>query len=203
MFPRRPILFTRFTTAQNSPNRAGGYIISSPYQYSTASSPTASSIASSFLSRYQSGSPQTRTQVLDANQMRLLSLTLNRPTLYPGKPDLSNVVPAAGTPLPPGYHLIYFTPAFLEGKLGIDGTDASFNPDEPFTRRMWAGGKVRWPRSEDGKLNHLRVGQEVKETTKLLSAEPKIVKKTGEEMIVVGVEKTLENEYGVAVIDQR
>jgi hydroxyacyl-ACP dehydratase HTD2-like protein with hotdog domain len=99
--------------------------------------------------------------------------------------------------------LIYFTPAFLEGKLGIDGTDASFNPDEPFTRRMWAGGKVRWPRSEDGKLNLLRVGQEVKETTKLLSAEPKIVKKTGEEMIVVGVEKTLENEYGVAVIDQR
>lgn len=41
------------------------------------------------------------------------------------------------------------------------------------------------------------------ETTKLLSAEPKIIKKTGDEMIVVGVEKTFENENGVALIDRR
>lgn len=52
-------------------------------------------------------------------------------------------------------------------------------------------------------LNPLRVGQEVRETTKVLSAEPKVVRKTGEEMIVVGVEKMFENEDGVAVIDRR
>lgn len=98
---------------------------------------------------------------------------------------------------------MYFTPAFLEGELGADGTDRSYNPESPFTRRMWAGGEVRWPRKDGGVLNPLRVGQEVRETTKVLSAEPKVVRKTGEEMVVVGVEKTFENEDGVAVVDRR
>lgn len=149
--------------------------------------------------------PQTRSQVLDANQLQLLSLTLNRPSLYPNSPSLSNasgVVPT-GTPLPPAYHLVYFTPAFLEGELGADGTDVSYNPEPPFTRRMWAGGEVQWPRGADGKPNPLRVGQEVQETTRVLSAEPKIIRKTGDEMIVVGVEKEFRNEHGVAVIDRR
>ncbi|KAL5360989.1 hypothetical protein BJX96DRAFT_175816 [Aspergillus floccosus] len=171
----------------------------------SASEATAPSIAASFLSRFQSMGPQTRSQVLDANQLQLLSLTLNRPSLYPNSPSLSNasgVVPT-GTPLPPAYHLVYFTPAFLEGELGADGTDASYNPEPPFTRRMWAGGEVQWPRGADGKPNPLRVGQEVQETTRVLSAEPKIIRKTGDEMIVVGVEKELRNEHGVAVIDRR
>ncbi|KAG2419273.1 hypothetical protein HFD88_004068 [Aspergillus terreus] len=171
----------------------------------SASEATAPSVAASFLSRFQSMGPQTRSQVLDANQLQLLSLTLNRPSLYPNSPSLSNasgVVPT-GTPLPPAYHLVYFTPAFLEGELGADGTDVSYNPEPPFTRRMWAGGEVQWPRGADGKPNPLRVGQEVQETTRVLSAEPKIIRKTGDEMIVVGVEKEFRNEHGVAVIDRR
>lgn len=52
-------------------------------------------------------------------------------------------------------------------------------------------------------MNPLRVGQEVTETTRVLSAEPKVVRKTGEEMIVVGVEKEFRNEDGVAVLDRR
>lgn len=99
--------------------------------------------------------------------------------------------------------MVYFTPAFLEGELGADGTDVSYNADAPFTRRMWAGGEVRWPRNADGQVNPLRVGQEVTETTKVLGAEAKVVRKTGEEMVIVGVEKTFENEDGVAVIDRR
>lgn len=98
---------------------------------------------------------------------------------------------------------MYFTPAFLENELGADGTDTSYNPASPFTRRMWAGGEVHWPRGKDGKPNCLRVGQEVQETTRVLSAEPKVVRKTGEEMIVVGVEKEFRNENGVAVLDRR
>lgn len=149
--------------------------------------------------------PQTRSQVLDSNQLQLLSLTLNRPSLYPNSPPLSNNSAAlpAGTPLPPAYHLVYFTPGFLENELGADGTDASYNPEAPFTRRMWAGGEVHWPRGPDGKPSPLRVGQEVQETTRVLSAEPKFVRKTGEEMIVVGVEKEFSNEHGVAVLDRR
>lgn len=177
--------------------------------FSTAAppDPSAAPIASSFLTRFQSLGPQSRTQTLDANQLQLLSLTLNRPSLYPGSPSLSNNAspPSPGTPLPAGYHLVYFTPAFTEADLGPDGTDASYNPSSPFTRRMWAGGEVRWPRrgDRDNRVNPLRVGQEVTETTRVLSAEPKTARKTGEEMIVVGVEKEFSNEDGVAVLDRR
>ncbi|KAJ5994635.1 hypothetical protein N7451_010359 [Penicillium sp. IBT 35674x] len=167
--------------------------------------PAAADVAASFLSRFQSLGPQTRTQILDANQLQLLTLTLNRPSLYPGSSSLSNAPtgPPAGIPVPPGYHLVYFTPAFLETELGADGTDASYNPDAPFTRRMWAGGEVLWPRDHEGKPNLLRVGQEVQETTQVLSADHKVVKKTGEDMIVVGVEKVFSNGQGVSVIDRR
>lgn len=165
----------------------------------------AATVADAFLSRFQSLGPQTRTQTLDANQLQLLGLTLNRPSLFPGSPSLSNTLtaPALGTPVPPGYHLVYFTPAFLESELGADGTDASYNPETPFTRRMWAGGEVLWPRGADGKPNPLRVGQQVSETTRVLSAESKVVKRTGEDMIVVGVEKEFANEQGVSIVDRR
>ncbi|EFQ99992.1 hypothetical protein MGYG_03000 [Nannizzia gypsea CBS 118893] len=183
--------------------------------YSTgAQEDSASDIAGKFLAKFQSIGPQKRKQVLDANQLQLLSLTLNKNHLYPGYPPLSVPpsqaasqclsAPIVGTPIPPGYHLVYFTPQFLEEHLGPDGTDISYNPDPPFTRRMWAGGEMIWPRSKgDGRPNLLRVGQEATETTRLLSAEPKIIKKTGDEMIVVGVEKVFENENGVALVDKR
>ncbi|KAL5047064.1 hypothetical protein BDW71DRAFT_180954 [Aspergillus fruticulosus] len=180
---------------------------------SSTADASASSIATSFLSRFQSLGPQTRTQTLDANQLRLLSLTLNRPSLFPTTPHLSQLATrtsntseveiANGTPLPAGYHLAYFTPAFLENELGADGTDTSYNPAQPFTRRMWAGGEVCWPRDSDGRVNLLKIGERVTETTRVLSAEAKVVRKTGEEMIVVGVEKEFANGAGVAVIDRR
>ena len=171
----------------------------------STSEQSASAVATSFLSRFQSLGPQTRTQILDGNQLQLLSLTLNRPSLFPDSPSLSSstLPPSEGTPLPPGYHLVYFTPAFLESELGADGTDTSYNPHVPFTRRMWAGGEVQWPRDRVGQPNLLRVGQKVQETTRVLKAEPKVVKKTGEEMIVVGVEKEFRNEQGIAIIDRR
>jgi hydroxyacyl-ACP dehydratase HTD2-like protein with hotdog domain len=87
----------------------------------------------------------------------------------------------------------------LEEELGRDGTDTTFNPPSPFTRRMWAGGELEWTGRE---ANRLKVGQGVTETTKLISA---VGKKTsaGEEMVVVGVEKLYENEHGVALFDKR
>lgn len=90
----------------------------------------------------------------------------------------------------------------MESELGADGTDTAYNPDVPFTRRMWAGGEVLWPRV-DGMPNLLRVGQQVQETTRVLSAESKILKKTGEEIIVVSIEKEFSNEHGVSIIDRR
>ncbi|KAL8847344.1 MAG: hypothetical protein Q9221_007627 [Calogaya cf. arnoldii] len=120
-----------------------------------------------------------RKQLLDANQTQRLSLTLNRPRLYRDAGDLRRFAPVNGTPLAPGYHLVYFTPIALPEELGNDGTDISFSPSEPFTRRMWAGGEM-----------------------KCVKAEPK-TGKTGEEMIIVRVEKTFENTKGPALVDKR
>ncbi|KAJ4984245.1 hypothetical protein SVAN01_10286 [Stagonosporopsis vannaccii] len=143
--------------------------------------------------RFGNGKPVSiRKQILDANQLQLLSITLNRtPT--------SNNPPPEGTPVPAGYHLVYFTPSIIESELGLDGTDRTVNPLTPYTRRMWAGGELTWTQDTNALL---RVGQEVRETTKLLSAEPKKLKNGGE-MLVVGVEKTFENDRGIALVDKR
>ena len=152
-------------------------------------------LAENVLAKFQE-KPMSRSQLLDPNQLQRLSLTLGRPNLYSGL-SIHEKEPGNGTPLPPGYHLAYFTPAVLPHELGRDGTDLTFSPDRPFTRRMWAGGELRWMRD-----NPLRVGDVAVETTKLLSAEPKATR-TGEEMILVGVEKTFENADGVALVDRR
>jgi hydroxyacyl-ACP dehydratase HTD2-like protein with hotdog domain len=153
---------------------------------------SASEACSEIFARFGSKPISVRKQVLDANQLHLLNITL-------GRSPTSTQAPANGTPIPPGYHLAYFSPSILEAELGLDGTDRTVNPLSPFTRRMWAGGELQWIQDESSLL---RVGQEVQETTKMLSAEPKKLK-SGGEMLVVGVEKTFENEKGVALVDRR
>ncbi|KAF2023855.1 hypothetical protein EK21DRAFT_80006 [Setomelanomma holmii] len=158
----------------------------------STSNNSASEACSELLTRFTSGPISTRTQLLDSNQLHLLSITLNRP-------PTSFTPPQNGTPIPPGYHLVYFTPNIVESELGLDGTDRTVNPLAPFTRRMWAGGELIWTQDPSSLL---RVGQEVRETTTLLSAEPKKLK-SGGEMLVVGVKKTFTNESGVALVDKR
>lgn len=156
------------------------------------SSHSATAIAARFLEKAQCLPPQTQRQILDANQLQRLSATLSRT-------ELAKSLPKQGTSLPACCHLAYFTPSQSEEELGPDGTDRSFNPPSPFTRRMWAGGELEWVRQDQ---NALRVGQEVTETTRLISSVGKVTR-TGEEMVVVGVEKTFENENGIALIDKR
>ncbi|CAE6998201.1 hypothetical protein P3342_000777 [Pyrenophora teres f. teres] len=153
---------------------------------------SASEACSELLTRFQNGPISIRKQVLDANQLQLLSITLSRtPSSFNPPPN--------GTPVPPGHHLVYFTSSLIESELGLDGTDKTVNPLSPYTRRMWAGGELTWKQDRNALL---RVGQEVKETTKLLSAEPKSLK-SGGEMLVVGVEKTFSNGHGIALKDRR
>jgi hydroxyacyl-ACP dehydratase HTD2-like protein with hotdog domain len=52
--------------------------------------------------------------------------------------------PSNGLNLGYGHHLIFFHPRNPESALRPDGTDADFCPPEPFTRRMWAGGSMKW-----------------------------------------------------------
>lgn len=137
-----------------------------------------------------------RKQVLDGNQLQRLSLTLGRPKLV-SDVDVTHTPPRRGTPVPPGYHLVYFTPADLESSLGPDGTDQTYNAPPPFTRRMWAGGNMLF---ETG--NQLSVGDEVTEHTTLTQAQPKRGR-DGTDMIFVEVLKEFSNAKGLALVDKR
>lgn len=159
----------------------------------------ASEAASRLLDAF-AGAVSIRRQLLDANQIQKLALTLGRPAL--GGVDVSGAAPRTGTPIPPGHHLVYFTAGGLESELGPDGTDLTFNAAEPFTRRMWAGGKMSWPDKGDAGGATLLVGDEVEEHTRLLSATVKKSRSAGE-MVLVEVEKEIRAPRGYSVIDRR
>lgn len=162
----------------------------------TRSLATAAEAASQMLRTFE-GQTKTLRQTLDAHQLQKLSLTLNRPHLHPNL-DVTTTPPPPGTPLPPGYHLVYFLPTTLESALGPDGTDTTFNAPPPFTRRMWAGGRLRWTPGVP-----LRVGEEVEERTRLVGATAKRSRGTGAEMVVVEVEKEFWGPKGLALVDRR
>ncbi|KAI1747977.1 hypothetical protein F4782DRAFT_392093 [Xylaria castorea] len=164
-------------------------------QYLRYASTSASEASKLLMANYE-GRVITRRQYLDGNQLQKLSLTLNRRNLHPNI-DVTHDAPPIGTIIPPGYHLAYFTPNGLESELGADGTDRSFNVSAPFTRRMWAGGRMRWIKDCP-----LRVGDEAEERTRLISAEPKM-SRDGNDMVLVRVEKEFWNDKGLAVVDER
>ncbi|KAL2876820.1 hypothetical protein SGCOL_007843 [Colletotrichum sp. CLE4] len=157
---------------------------------------TSATDAASKLMDTFAGKDVVRKQFLDSNQLQRLSLTLNRKELHPGV-DVSSDAPAQGTPLPPGYHLVYFTPTGVESELGMDGTDKTFNAPAPFTRRMWAGGKMQFLEGTS-----LKVGETVEERTSLVGATPK-KSRSGDEMVLVDVEKEFWGHDGLVVKDQR
>lgn len=161
--------------------------------YPTDTSPRAATHAALTLLQTRSSLTLTRTQHLDPHALQKLSLLLGRPNLHPNPPiSVRDSPPPRGTPLPPGYHLIYFTPAQLESELGEDGTDVLFNAPPPFTRRMWAGGRMFWNYHGEGKGGGgvLRVGEEVEETSRIAKIEAK-KGRDGRGMVVVEVEKVL------------
>ena len=57
--------------------------------------------------------------------------------------DREDPPPAAGDPLPPLWHWLYFLPTARQSVLGPDGHPArgGFLPPVPLPRRMWAGGR--------------------------------------------------------------
>ncbi|RCI12033.1 hypothetical protein L249_0537 [Ophiocordyceps polyrhachis-furcata BCC 54312] len=152
---------------------------------------TAAADAAARLQQKSAGTVTIRRQVLDANQMQKLCLTVGRPFL--ADVDVSARPPPMGSPIPPAYHLVYFTPCAMEAFLGPDGSDASFNAPSPFTRRMWAGGQMSWPGGAA-----LLVGDEVEEHTKLVGATAK-----AGDMVLVEVEKELHSPRGCSVVDRR
>ncbi|KAG6362105.1 hypothetical protein INS49_010334 [Diaporthe citri] len=143
---------------------------------------TAAEAAQQMLHAFE-GQTRVQRQVLDGHQLQKLSLTLNRPHLHPG----------AGR-----YHLVYFSPASVESELGADGTDRTFNAPGPFSRRMWAGGRMTWTPG----AAPLRVGDEAEERTRFVGAAAK-KSRGGSEMVLVDVEKEFWGPEGLALVDRR
>ncbi|KAK6450940.1 succinyl-CoA synthetase beta subunit [Trichoderma asperellum] len=136
-----------------------------------------------------------RSQFIDSNQLQQLAVMLGRPVL--NGHDISRMNIPAGTPIPSAHHLVYFTPMELESQLGADGSDRTFNAPAPFTRRMWAGGHMKFDTSHP-----LRVGEEAEEHTRLISAVAKTSRSAGE-MVLVEVEKKIHGSRGLALVDKR
>ncbi|RDA84363.1 hypothetical protein CP532_2593 [Ophiocordyceps camponoti-leonardi (nom. inval.)] len=163
---------------------------------------TAAADAAARLQEKSAGMETVSRQVLDANQMQKLCLTLGRP--FMGDVDVSSRPPPMGSPVPPAYHLVYFTPVATEALLGPDGSDATFNAPSPFTRRMWAGGQMSWPLDAvegGGGGAGLLIGDEIEEHTRLVRATAK--KGSAGDMILVDVEKELFSPRGCSVVDRR
>ncbi|KAK4171148.1 hypothetical protein QBC36DRAFT_102870 [Triangularia setosa] len=171
--------------------RTRWFMMSNPCQASGRHIHTSAQIAASELLTQVKGHKFTRRQFLDGNQLQKLSLTLGRRT------ELSTEEPPDGTPLPYGYHLVYFTPSQFESFLGADGSDTTFNSPAPFTRRMWAGGEMEWNPDIP-----LKIGDRVEETTEILDAKAK-KSRDGSEMILVDVEKRFVAPQGLALTDRR
>jgi len=76
--------------------------------------------------------------------------------------------PADGTPLPAGWHWMFFNPVEPRQGLGVDGHPmrGGFLPPVPLPRRMWAGSRLHWHRA-------LRVGSRVEREARILRVESK------------------------------
>ncbi|TFK76401.1 hypothetical protein BDN72DRAFT_830968 [Pluteus cervinus] len=97
-----------------------------------------------------------------------------------------------------GHHLVFFHPRNPEHVLRPDGTDADFCPPEPFTRRMWAGGKFTWDNS-----NPLRIGDDAVAKASVKSVQ---VKGKDSEFPLVFVNQLLEISAGKttpSVVEER
>ncbi len=72
--------------------------------------------------------------------------------------DLPARLPSTSKPqsLPLAHHLVYFPTPTAPSLLLPDGTDTLHSPGPPFTNRLWAGGRVRFPRNGGPPLDGTR-----------------------------------------------
>ncbi|WP_416401198.1 FAS1-like dehydratase domain-containing protein [Alicycliphilus denitrificans] len=111
--------------------------------------------------------------------------------------DRDDPAPAAGTPLPPLWHWMYFLPHARASEIGPDGHPkrGGFLPPVPLPRRMWAGGRLAWEPA-----NPLCVGQQVQRRSTIRSVKHK-AGRTGELLFVL-VEHQYHNERGLALTEE-
>lgn len=114
-----------------------------------------------------------------------LAATLDRETL-----------PRPGDPLPPLWHWIYFTPLARQSQIAADGHPrlGGFMPPVPLPRRMWAGGRLRFPGA-------IQIGEEVSKETEI----SKVSLKSGQQGALVFITLThrLSTKRGLAIEEEQ
>ncbi|KAL4950391.1 hypothetical protein BDW69DRAFT_58084 [Aspergillus filifer] len=88
--------------------------------------------------------------------------------------------------LPLAHHLIYFPPQVTLGQLLPDGTDTLHFPGEPFNRRLWSGGSVRYLGSKQILLDGSRAVCAERISDVITKGQP------GEEKIIVKIERHID-----------
>lgn len=86
------------------------------------------------------GRTQTITDPISAVPARQMAAALD---------DAARMRDPAGSPLPAGWHWLYFNPMEVQSRLGEDGHPArgDFLPPVALPRRMWAGSRLFWTRA--------------------------------------------------------
>jgi 3-methylfumaryl-CoA hydratase len=104
------------------------------------------------------GRTETRADTVTAWPVAALAATFDR----------KDPEPRRGDPISPGWHWLYFLEAKPASELGPDGHPqrGGFLPPVELPRRMWAGGRIEFKRP-------LRVGDEIRRNSRILSIEPK------------------------------
>ncbi len=101
-----------------------------------------------------------------------------------------------GSPLPRGWHWLYFRTTARRSEVGPDGHEkrGAFLPAVDLPRRMWAGGRLRFP-------GELRVGEPVVRRSTVLS----VTEKEGRSgpLVFVTVGQRVETSRGVAVEEEQ
>jgi 3-methylfumaryl-CoA hydratase len=104
------------------------------------------------------GREQAQQDLITAAPLSGLSATLDR----------DDPLPAAGTPVPPLWHWLYFLPQAPAHQIGPDGHPrrGGFLPPVALPRRMWAGSRLDF-------VQPLRVGERATRRSRILSVDAK------------------------------
>ena len=132
------------------------------------------------------GRARTQEDVISLTSARALAATLDR--------DPASI--AVGDPLPAGWHWASFPPLTRRSELGADGIEArgSFLPPVPLPRRMWAGGRLRFP-------GVVRIGERATRTSTIESVRSK--EGRSGPLVFVTVRHRVEGSTGVAVDEEQ
>ena len=131
------------------------------------------------------GRTETRSDLVTAVPLAALAATLDR----------DDPPPAAGTPVPPLWHWLYFTPLARQREIGPDGhaLRGGFLPPVALPRRMWAGGRLEF-------LRPLAVGETITRTSRIAD----VSGKTGQSgpLVFVTVRHEIAGAQGPALTEE-